>query len=707
MDELVREYLWKKGFRSAAEEMDKVLEPPSDIQNVTKRVAVNNATSRYLKNEGEPGLTTEELVVWGLHGDASMYKSCYDLFRSWAYGSLDLVKNELISLCFPLFTISFMSLIRKGHGGAARQFWNCFADDHKDWFASELQALSMFTTGDQLSDANFLASYPFVQHAHRRKFKVCLSNMVVNLLTTFLSQNDLLLIAAMVNENITIEKSNLLLPSEEAVHAELEGYGAAGVAADIQKSQHSLTLGVPGYGAILFTEPQGGSTQHPPPDFRSDELYQKWLKTVLLRRAFALGSAGAIGESCSVSGDKRPRFQEQVASKVGNLALDHVTESSIIFATFTNVNDSMICLDIDNEVKQFAGGFRDSCVRVWQLGGGGGGGPEWEYSNVLPWKDAGGAEQRPHTHIDATAAHTRESTTVPFVHSPHGSSSSHMIELRGHSRPVYGISQNQVPEAKGHLPSLVVSSSTDESIRLWDVAKRQCVGKYNCLMPSWDVAFSPVDYYFASANMDRTVTVFSTDRMEPIRIMTDHTSDVTCCKWHQNASLIASGSDDKTARLWDVRSGGSVRVFTGSHSAISCVAVSPSGALLAAGTDSGVVLLWDIASSTQLAHLRGHDGPVHSVAFSKDGSAVASGGADCSVKLWEIQAVLSGVGGGSSNGGSGGGSSSNSNGLGDSSSMLKLQPAKCFYTKLSPVFFVDFYGTNAFLYAGGPFTPTV
>jgi len=217
-------------------------------------------------------------------------------------------------------------------------------------------------------------------------------------------------------------------------------------------------------------------------------------------------------------------------------------------------------------------------------------------------------------------------------------------------------------------------------------------------MPSWDVAFSPVDYYFASANMDRTLSLYSTDRLEPIRIMTDHTSDVTCCTWHENASLLASGSDDKTARLWDVRSGVSVRTFVGSHSALSCVAVSPSGQLLAAGSDSGAIMVWDMASSTQLALLRGHDGPVHSVTFSKDETAIASGGADCSVKLWEVGAALAG---GAIVGVGGGGISGH-----DSTALLKLQPSKCFFTKLSPVLFVD-YSRENLLFAGGSFSPLV
>jgi len=530
----------------------------------------------------------------------------------------------------------------------------------------------------------------------------------------------------MVNENIHIDRSNLLLPSDNVVRAELEGYNTADSVTQI--SYQPVTLGVPGSGLGGHEAGNvGDGSSRIIPDFRSDELYQKWLKNILLRKIFASSSSSSSSGQNYASSSTR---QDKAGSgQGGRLSSGDPLEPSIIFATFTNINDSIICLDIDSEVKQAAAGFRDSSVRVWKLSDGGEGGNgagregvEWEYSKMIPWSDPstsssavaatavvvaapGGPSSGPPFHsagsniAEHSSSHPPHTTSVPQQRHSFNDNTPSIIELRGHSRPVYGISQNQACSGN---PSLVLSSSADCSIRLWDVAKRQCVAKYTCLMPSWDVAFSPVDYYFASANMDRTLTLFSTDRLEPIRVMTDHNSDVTCCKWHQNATLIASGSDDKTARLWDARSGGSVRVFIGSNSAISCVVVSPSGSMLAAGSDSGAIMLWDIATCTQMAVLRGHDGPVHSVAFSKDGTAIVSGGADCSVKIWDIGSAMSVVDRASTIGGR----AYLGTAPGTGESLLKLQPVKCFHTKLSPVYFVD-YSRENFVFAGGPFSPHV
>ena len=31
------------------------------------------------------------------------YLECYDMYRSWAVDSIDILKGELLSLCFPIF----------------------------------------------------------------------------------------------------------------------------------------------------------------------------------------------------------------------------------------------------------------------------------------------------------------------------------------------------------------------------------------------------------------------------------------------------------------------------------------------------------------------------------------------------------------------------------------------------------------------------
>lgn len=126
------------------------------------------------------------------------------------------------------------------------------------------------------------------------------------------------------------------------------------------------------------------------------------------------------------------------------------------------------------------------------------------------------------------------------------------------------------------------------------------------------------------------------DRIQPLRIMAGHLSDVDCVRWHANCNYIATGSSDKTVRLWDVQSGDCVRIFIGHRSMILSLAMSPDGRYMASGDEDGTVMMWDLSSGRCITPLTGHSSCVWSLAFSGEGSLLASGSADCTVKLWDV-----------------------------------------------------------------------
>ncbi|KAL5993713.1 hypothetical protein ACLOJK_040971 [Asimina triloba] len=154
--------------------------------------------------------------------------------------------------------------------------------------------------------------------------------------------------------------------------------------------------------------------------------------------------------------------------------------------------------------------------------------------------------------------------------------------------------------------------------------------------------FSPVGHYFASSSHDRTARIWSMDKIQPLRIMAGHLSDVDktdiCVQWHANCNYIATGSSDKTVRLWDVQSGECVRIFVGHRSMILSLAMSPDGRYMASGDEDGTIMMWDLSSGRCVTPLMGHTSCVWTLSFSGEGSLLASGSADCTVKLWDVTA---------------------------------------------------------------------
>ena len=601
----------------------------------------------------------------------SIYSGGYDYYRSWALNSLDAVKNELLSLCFPLFVCSYISLVRKSQDDEeeARLFWDRWSADHQESYGQELQELSMLTSAAQLDTHNKIRDHRFIACSLTQKFDVIISELAFGLLTTFLSQNDLLLIASIINDKVHFKLVEKLPAHLQQGHGgilvELPGYTAVpegGLNGTGTANLPVLALGVPGK----------GNKKSPIPDYLRDDVYRHWIEKLVLRDILLAQSQH--GNSTIFS----DTF-EKPGEPVGD-ALD----PSIIFATLTNSHEGMICMDINNSIDQAVAGFRDSSVRVWNLKD-----DNIEKNSPFDFDQSGvinpGSAQNEQNRKQSASSRVGLSLNVPIDDDNRSHS---LMQLRGHTGTVYGVSQDKTGR-------LVVSSSSDETIRLWDTSVRQCVGKYTSLSTAWDVSFGPLGYYFAAACMDNTMSVYSTDRPTQVRLMTGHTSDVTCCSWHNNASLVVSGSDDKTVRLWDLRVGQSVRLLRGSPAAISTVTVSPVGDKIAAGSDSGAIHLWDIGSGRQIGLLQGHTGPVHSAAFSANGEALSTGGADCSVKVWDASKIkLGDFGSYQEHGGSVGAA-----GLG----IPIFQAKHTFHTKFTPVFYVN-YSLSNLLYAGGPYT---
>lgn len=444
--------------------------------------------------------------------------------------------------------------------------------------------------------------------------------------------------------------------------------------------------------------------------------------------AFSIEAAIEVNELVNIKEEgggttASARSNSSQREQSGVLARGVALDPSVIYATVTNTYEGMTCLDMNAGLTQMVTGHRDSSVRIWRLN------PnepqhfgrllktsdsqgEWTMKDVLPKTKRMFEEDARRKNSERVRSSVGEvgglSGRAPGLP---------MLELRGHSQAVYGVSQDCSRPGEDRL---VLSCSADETVRLWDTAVSQCVGKYTCVSPAWSVAFSPLGYHFATANQDKTGTVFATDRVTPLRLLTGHVSDVNCVGWHPNATLVGTGSDDRTVRLWDLRTSHSVRLLRGSSTPISCTSISPLGNLLAAGSDSGKLYIWDLNTTRPLAVLHGHEGPVHSVAFSADGTVVTSGGGDCSVRVWGMQEVidtqikLTPPGAGTTSSSANSAASilrANSSLLGISKTayldapQLVLRPQHSFFTKFSPVYYVGFTSQNL-LYAGGPFNLT-
>ena len=226
--------------------------------------------------------------------------------------------------------------------------------------------------------------------------------------------------------------------------------------------------------------------------------------------------------------------------------------------------------------------------------------------------------------------------------------------------------------------TFLVSSSDDQTIRIWDVATGQCLHTLRhanrvrsvALSPDgtllasgsddhticiwnartgecltilsghddrvWSVAFDPTGTRLASGGTDCTVRLWDVVSEQAISVLEGHTDWVRGVVFGAKGAVLASGSDDATLRLWDVQSGQLLKTLQGHTNRVWCLAAHPTLPLLASGSEDSTVRLWDMQTGHCLKVLSGHRHGVRGIAFSPTGSRLASGGDDQSLCLWDI-----------------------------------------------------------------------
>jgi len=410
------------------------------------------------------------------------------------------------------------------------------------------------------------------------------------------------------------------------------------------------------------------------PDTKNDPFYTDFVSKVVLPRQLLELASGTVNldvEPKKVDLRRKRSAVDTQSQSIGqsqeqthNSALTPSVLFNTIKNTFGGNQCSLVCVDYSDDCTKVACGFHDSVVRVFDVNAGGTGGfgrISRQIEHVRPKSQdvnhvaADGRMTRLSSFVDGPVAGgsgTADGAVVTgrtggvyrgvVAGAGGGSAGGSMVELVGHSKPVYSVSQ----DAKA---GLVVSASADRTLRLWNTSLAKCVAKYSTMAPCWDVAFGPFGYYFCAAGHDRTATVFCTDRPDPLRVFVGHISDVTCVRWHPNAALVVTGSDDHTCRLWDMRIQGQASVVRCFHGPccnnISAVDISPNGALLAAGNlnSNNHAYVFDIGSGKPVGiccEEGGTKSTTHSVAFDPSSRTLVSGGDDCTIRSWDMDDLV-------------------------------------------------------------------
>ncbi|MBX7174198.1 MAG: DUF4365 domain-containing protein, partial [Pyrinomonadaceae bacterium] len=186
----------------------------------------------------------------------------------------------------------------------------------------------------------------------------------------------------------------------------------------------------------------------------------------------------------------------------------------------------------------------------------------------------------------------------------------------------------------------IVSGSSDETVRIWDLATGQClktlVGHSDSV---WGVAVSSDGKFIVSGSADKTLRIWDLATGQCLKTLVGHSDSVWGVAVSSDGKFIVSGSADKTLRIWDLATGQCLKTLESHSDFVLAVAVSSDGKFIVSGSADETVRIWDLATGQCLKTLVGHSDSVWGVAVSSDGKFIVSGSANKTLRIWDISSI--------------------------------------------------------------------
>ncbi|KAL6121155.1 transcription initiation factor TFIID subunit TAF5 [Nucleospora cyclopteri] len=504
--------------------------------------------------------------------DPSMNRvELFDKLKTWVEDSLDLFKNDLIPLLYPIFLHIYVDLISMDRVDEAKEF---FAKYKGEFSNNEIKAF------DSIYSQQHIYQNAIVNGFRTNKYFLVMSKYAYNLLINFIEENDMLYILKLMNSYMEIKVQTAANISFDASRGNQQGVGT-------YVDQKPIDLST----SLMSVETESSILS-------SDEYKYDHLETYVQQLKKQRKSENKVKPSPSLVEAEIEKLKD-ICKRV-SLNKDYLP--SICCYTVQNTYESLTCAEISNDSKFLACGYSDSYIDVHSL-------------TKEPLRRLKKSSELAKMNLDGEEDKFEDVNEV--------------FRLVGHSGPVFSVKFSNTSKML-----ISASADCTVRLWNLQLMECIAVFK-NHVFPVWTVDFAPNDFYFASGGADKQLVVYCTKSTRPERLILSSLSDVTVVKFHPNSNYVFSGSCDYKVRMHELETAQVVRTFSGHTDSITCIDISHDGKLMATGSKDKKIILWDIDKAIAISTYTGHEGFIYSLSFCYFGSILCSSGSDNSVRLWD------------------------------------------------------------------------
>ncbi|WP_375743566.1 WD40 repeat domain-containing protein [Corallococcus interemptor] len=176
-------------------------------------------------------------------------------------------------------------------------------------------------------------------------------------------------------------------------------------------------------------------------------------------------------------------------------------------------------------------------------------------------------------------------------------------------------------------------------IQLWSVPDGRPVGLLQGHTDKvWALAFDSTGRRLASGGKDQTVRTWDVERRQPL-LRLDMGEPVRAVVFTPSEPHLVTAGMRQPVRVWDVTEGRLLKTLGEKAVGVLALAVSPDGRFLASSGMEPEVTVWGLPSGEPLGTLTGQQGFVAALAFSPDGALLVSAASDRTLQVNRFDSI--------------------------------------------------------------------